>query len=83
MIRWCVSVYLKSPATLKHLRDSGFFVLPHRTTLNEYFNFTEAKSGFNPDIVQLLFGEVKDYKDFEKKNRIAVGGNENKKWIDL
>ena len=66
MIRWCVSIYLKSPSTYRHLRDSGFLLLPDRTTLNKHFNFTEAQSGFNPDIIQLLLGEIKDYEPHQK-----------------
>ena len=66
MIRWCVSVYLKSPTTYKHLKDSGILILPDRTTLNKYFNFTEGRCGFNPDIIDLLLGERKDYSPFER-----------------
>ena len=71
MIRWCVSIYLKSPSTYRHLRDTGFMILPDRTTLNKYFNFTEGRSGFNPEIVKLLVDQIKNYEDFQRNVGIA------------
>lgn len=31
---------------------------------HKYFNFTEGRSGFNPEIVQLLVDQIKNYEDF-------------------
>ncbi|XP_066934614.1 uncharacterized protein [Clytia hemisphaerica] len=54
MIRWCISIYLKSPGAYEHLCDSGFLFLPTRRTLNNYLSFTEAKVGFNADVFKHL-----------------------------
>lgn len=54
MIRWCISIFIKSPSAYDHLRDSGFLFLPSRRTLNKYISFTDAKAGFNPDVFQHL-----------------------------
>ena len=52
IIRWCISLYLKSPGTYSSMRNSGFITLPDRTTLLRYCNFTEAHAGINPDVLE-------------------------------
>ena len=32
MIRWCISIYLKSPSAYEQLRNSGFLKLPNKKT---------------------------------------------------
>ena len=54
MIRWCISLYLKSPGGYESLRNSGFFILPTRATLDKYVNFTESRTGINPDVILFL-----------------------------
>ena len=54
IIRWCLSIYHTSPAAYRQIasKRNKFLCLPHVNTLKKYINFTEAKSGFNPDIVE-------------------------------
>ena len=40
MIRWCISIYLKSPGAYEQLRNYGFLKLPHKKTLSKYANYT-------------------------------------------
>ena len=56
IIRWCLSIYHTSPAAYRQIasKRNKFLCLPHVNTLRKYVNFTEAKSGFNPDIVEKL-----------------------------
>ena len=56
IIRWCFSIYHISPAAHRQIasKRNKFLCLPHVNTLEKYINFTEAKSGFNPDIIEKL-----------------------------
>ncbi|XP_066910451.1 uncharacterized protein [Clytia hemisphaerica] len=54
MLRWCISIYLKSSGAYEHLRNSGFLVLPSKKTLDKYVNFTTHNTGFNPDVLENL-----------------------------
>ena len=54
MVRWCISIFLKSPGAYDHIRNSGFLMMPSRKTLNKYINFTDAMGGLNPDVLQQL-----------------------------
>ena len=54
IIRWCLSIYLKSPSTYKHLRASPFLLLPCKNTLLNYINFTDPGCGFNIDVISRL-----------------------------
>ena len=58
MIRWCLSIYLKSPGTYQHIRSTPFMQLPCVKTLNSYINFTDPGCGFNPDIFARLVEEL-------------------------
>ena len=51
MIRWCISIYLKSPGAYERLRNSGFLKLLHKKTLSKYANYTEPK-WINFDVVK-------------------------------
>ena len=44
VVRWCISMYIKSPAAYRQLANSGFLYLPSQSTLKSYINFT----GINP-----------------------------------
>ena len=58
MIRWCLSIYLKSPGTYKFMRSTPFIQLPCIKTLSKYINFTDPGCGFNPDIISRLASQV-------------------------
>ena len=68
IIRWCLSIYLKSPSTYKHLRTSPFLFLPCKNTLLNYINFTDPGCGFNIDVISRLVQHVKfdEINEFEK-----------------
>ena len=68
IIRWCLSIYLKSPSTYKHIHTSPFLFLPCKNTLLKCNNFTDPGCGFNIDIIENLVSSLKiDYmKDYEK-----------------
>lgn len=46
------------------IRKTGFLQLPHRTTLNQYTNFTDIGVGFNPDVIERMYEDIK----FDKMN---------------
>lgn len=66
IIRWCLSIYLKSPSTYKLIKESPFLNLPCKNTLLKYVNFTDPGCGFNKDIISELikavnFNAIADY----------------------
>ena len=54
IIRWCLSIYLVSPAAYHQMVSKGnkFYILPHVNALKKYKNYTEPTSGFNPDVIK-------------------------------
>lgn len=50
IIRWCISLYLKSPGTYNGVLKQ-FLNLPSKNTLLKYINFTNSGCGFNPDVI--------------------------------
>ena len=56
ILRWALSIYIKSPSTYKHIRSSQFIYLPCKNTLLKYINFTDPGCGFNIDIINRLGG---------------------------
>uniref|UniRef100_A0A7M5VE59 Uncharacterized protein n=1 Tax=Clytia hemisphaerica TaxID=252671 RepID=A0A7M5VE59_9CNID len=71
IIRWCLGIYLKSPGAYDHIRDTGFLKLPHRTTLNQYTNFTDIGTGYNPDVIKRLYDDYK-LDDMPEGHRICT-----------
>ena len=51
-LRWCISLYGKSPSAYRMVRGSKFLVLPHETTLMDYTNFLKVRPGVNVDILK-------------------------------
>ncbi|XP_065678109.1 uncharacterized protein LOC136093118 [Hydra vulgaris] len=68
MIRWCSSIYLKSPSTYKHICKTQFLNLPCKNTLLQYINFTQLGCGFNHKVIEHLIIEtnITKLQDFEK-----------------
>ena len=54
IIRWCLSIYLVSPAAYRQMASKGnkFIILPHVNTLKKYINCIQTTSGFNPDVIE-------------------------------
>ena len=66
ILRWCLSIYIKSPTAYKHIRSSSFLHLPCKNTLLKYINFTDPGCGFNLDILNRLVKIVENYNELEK-----------------
>ena len=45
--------------------------LPHRTTLNQYTNFTDIGTGFNPDVINRLYDDFK-IDSYDEDNKMCV-----------
>ena len=58
IIRWCLSMNLKSPAVYNQLSKSGLLYLPSQYTLKTYSNFSENMPGVNPKILHLFVKEM-------------------------
>lgn len=72
IIRWCISIYLKSPGTYKHIRSSPFINLPCKNTLLKYINFTEPGCGFNIDIIERLAKKLDIPKLSERGKQVSL-----------
>lgn len=75
IIRWCISMYSKSPSAYEQLTKAGLIRLPSKSTLKTYLNFTESVPDINPDIVEIVSKEFKcsdeNVPDF-KRNVVLV-----------
>ena len=77
IIRWCLSMYIKSPAAYKQLADSEFLYLPSQSTLKTYSNFTDNMPGVNPEIIKILI------KEFNLPNAPAFQTNVSLVWDEM
>ena len=68
IIRWCLSIYLKSSSTYKYLHVSTFLFLHCKNALLSYIIFTDPGCGFNIDVISRLLQQVKfdEINEFEK-----------------
>ena len=70
IIRWCLSIYLVSPAMYRQMASKGnkFIILPHVNTLKKYINYTQPTNGFNPDAIEqfVLDSKLASLKEFKK-----------------
>ena len=41
-----------------HLRSSGFLILPHKSTLLKYIDFTTMPTGYNYDVIKKLITDI-------------------------
>ena len=75
IVRWCLSIYLKSTSTYKHLHTSPFLFLPCKNTLLNYINFADPGCGFNIDVISRLVQQVKfdEINKFEKNVSLIFG----------
>ena len=78
MIRWCVSLYAKSPAAYRQLASSGFLCLPHKSTLSAHMKFTGAGPGVNPDVIDLIIKEIGISQMTEFQKNVALIWDEMK-----
>lgn len=54
IIRFCLSLSMKSASAYDELRDSKVLTLPSRRTLRDYKNAIRPSVGFNPEVIQEL-----------------------------
>lgn len=85
IIRWCLSIYHKSPAAYRQIasKRNEFLRLPHVSTLKKYINFTEPVSGFNPDIIKQLIIDSKIETLDENEKSVSLLFDEMKVQEDL
>ena len=65
IIRFCISLALKSASTYDELRDSNIVVLPSRSTLRDYRNAIKPNVGFNPPVITELNRLTSTHKGIE------------------
>ncbi|XP_065647648.1 uncharacterized protein LOC136077071 [Hydra vulgaris] len=58
IIRWCISLYLKSPNAYRHICSTPFLNLPCKNTVQKYINFTDPGCGFNKDVMYNLTKKI-------------------------
>ena len=56
-LRWCISLYGKSPSAYKMVKGSKFLVLPHESTLLDYSNYLNVSPGVNVEILKTISEE--------------------------
>ena len=49
IIKWCLSIKLRSSSSYSALSNSGVLVLPSDRTLRDYTHFVKAQAGFSPE----------------------------------
>ena len=50
LVKWCLSLKLKSPAAYRTLKESGFLILPSERTLRDYTHYMESGPGYRDDV---------------------------------
>jgi len=85
IIRWCLSIYHTSPAAYKQISSKKlqFMKLPHINTLKKYTNFTQAKTGINPDIISQLIVDAKLDTCEEYQREVVIAFDEMRIKSDL
>ena len=58
IIRWCISLYLKSPSAYGHICSTPFLNLPCKNTVQKYINFTYPGCGFNKNVMYNLTRKI-------------------------
>ncbi|XP_047124807.1 uncharacterized protein LOC124807192 isoform X3 [Hydra vulgaris] len=54
IIRFCLSLFMKSASAYDELRNSMILTLPSRRTLSDYKNAIRPSVGFNPNVIEEL-----------------------------
>ena len=71
IIKWRLSLRLKSPAAYRTLTESGFLVLPSERTLRDYTHYINALTGYN-DEVDVHLAEASRLKDTPPYQRCVI-----------
>ena len=59
IIKWCLSIKLRSSSSYNALSNSGVLVLPSDRTLRDYTHFVKAQAGFSPEMGKQLQRKAK------------------------
>ena len=54
IIRFALSLLVKSPSAYRELRDTGALILPSKRVLRDYKNYFKPKAGIDPENVEYL-----------------------------
>ena len=66
IIRYCLSLYMKSKSAYEELRNSDVLVLPSSRTLIDYKNHIRPKTGFNEGVIEDLKKHTSGFSDHER-----------------
>lgn len=66
IIRYCLSLAIKSPSCYNELRQSGILKLPCLRTLRDYKNYIKPSTGFQPEVIAELKNQVVNYTDNQR-----------------
>jgi len=66
LIRYCLSLALKSPSAYDEIRDCNILVLPSRRTLRDYKKFIKPDTGYRNLVIEELNTLTKDHFDVER-----------------
>ena len=66
IIRYCLSLAMKSPSCYEELRRSGILVLPSQRTLKDYRNCIRPKAGFQEEVIEELKEMTNSYFDVQR-----------------
>ena len=72
MIKWCLSIKLKSSTTYETLCKSGLLRLPSQRTLRDYTHVIKPTSGFSNDIDEMIVKEAKLHEREEWEKHVVL-----------
>ena len=72
MIKWCLSIKLKSSSTYETLCKSGLLRLPSQRTLRDYTHVIKPTLGFSNDIDEMIVKEAKLHEREEWEKHVVL-----------
>ena len=66
VIRFCLSLAIRSPSCYEELRNSGVLILPSQRVLKDYRNYIKPQCGFNPKVIEELKQQTNDFFGVER-----------------
>ena len=68
VIRWCLSIKLRSPSTYEAMCKSGLLKLPSQRTLRDYTHVIKPSSGFSDEVDEMLMkeGRINEIEEWQK-----------------
>ena len=81
LIRWGISLFMKSPAVYRNINKSGFIKLPHGKTIQAYLKFTDSEPDLDPEVLSIIAKEfhINENHDSEEQDiSVAIVWDEMK-----